>query len=141
MNGARLVLAVVSTLVQEAALVVVWYWWLPELGIFLPLYVLLVVMVVWAVYAVTVFWVVTQTIKRKAVVGLPDMVGSRGKAVNRLDPVGLVKISSELWGAESVEGGIEIGEEVTVIRQDSLKVFVRRARPGVATGKQPAPTH
>ncbi len=141
MNGARLLLAVVSTLVQEAALVVVWYWGLPELGIFLPLYVLLVVMVVWAVYAVGVFWVVTQTIKRKAVVGLPDMVGSRGKAVNRLDPVGLVKISSELWGAESVEGGIEIGEEVTVIRQDSLKVFVRRASPGVATGKQPAPTH
>ncbi|GAF92028.1 unnamed protein product, partial [marine sediment metagenome] len=51
MMTARLISAIVSTLLEEAALVVLWLWGLPQLGIELPLFVLFTVMAVWAVCA------------------------------------------------------------------------------------------
>ena len=103
---ARLILAIVSTSLEEVALVVVWRWGLPQIGIELPVYVLIIVMVAWAAYAVTTFVIVTRTLKKKAVLGLPTMIGCKGKAASPLAPDGLVMIKSELWGATSTEGNI-----------------------------------
>ena len=124
---ARLILAITSTLLEEVALVVIWRWGLPQLGIHLPLYALIIGMVAWAAYAVTTFIIVTRTLRRKAIVGLPTMIGAKGNVASPLAPDGLVNIKSELWGAESAEGNIEIGEEVTVAEQDGLKLTVRKS--------------
>ena len=126
MMTARLVIAIVSTVLEEIALVVIWRWGLPQLGISLPLYVLIAAMVVWAVYAVTTFWVVTRALRKKAVVGLPTMIGGRGKVVSPLTPDGQVIIKGELWGAKSVDVDIGAREEVVVVGQDGLKLIVRR---------------
>ena len=126
MLTARLIIAIVSTVLEEVALVVIWRWGLPQLGIHLPLYVLIIAMVVWAIYAVTTFWLVTRTLKKKAVVGLPNMIGGRGKVVSPLTPEGQVMIKSELWGAKSIGANVEIGEEVVVVGQDGLKLIVRK---------------
>ena len=123
---ARLILAITSTLAVEAALVVIWRWVLPEMEIEIPLAVLIAVMVGWAIFAVLDFWFGTHTLKKQALVGLPTMIGSKGKTVSPLVPDGLVNIKSELWGAESTEGDIAKGEEVTVIGQEGLKLIVRR---------------
>ena len=92
----------------------------------LPLAVLIAVMVVWAAYAVTNFWIVTRALRRKAVLGLPAMVGSRGKVLSPLTPEGQVRIKGEIWGARSVDGDIDRGGEVMVVGQDGLKLIVRR---------------
>ena len=126
MMTARLVIAIVSTVLEEVALVVIWRWGLPQLGINLPLYVLIAAMAVWAVYAVTTFWVVTRALRKKAVVGLPTMIGGRGKVVSPLTPDGQVIIKGELWGAKSVDVDIGAREEVVVVGQDGLKLIVRR---------------
>ena len=126
MLTARLIIAIVSTVLEEVALVVIWRWGLPQLGIHLPLYVLIIAMVIWAIYAVTTFWLVTRTLKKKAVVGLPNMIGGRGKVVSPLTPEGQVMIKSELWGAKSIGANVEIGEEVVVVGQDGLKLIVRK---------------
>jgi len=131
---ARLILAIVSTSLEEAALVVIWRWGLPHLGIQLPLYVLIIVMVAWAAYAVITFWIVTRTLRRKAIVGLPTMVGSKGKVVSQLAPEGQVIIKGELWGAESIDRNIDKGEQVMVVGQDGLKLIVRKGSKSDSEG-------
>ena len=124
MMTARLILAIVSTFLEEVALVVIWRWGLPHFGIYIPLSVLIGVMVAWGIYAIFTFQIVSRTLRRKGVVGLPTMIGSRGRVVNPLAPEGMVTIKSELWGAESDEGNIGKGEEVMVVGQDGLKLIV-----------------
>lgn len=127
MTTARLILAIMSTVAVEVALVAVWFWVLPELGIELHLAVLIAVMIAWAVFAVVDFWFVTRILKRQAMVGLPTMIGSKGKVTSPLAAEGLIMVKGELWGAKSIDGNIGTGEMVTVVGQDGLQLIVRRA--------------
>jgi membrane-bound ClpP family serine protease len=127
LTTARLVLAIVSTSLEEVAIWVIWRWLLPEFGVKLPVAVLIGVMAVWAAFGTWLFIFTTRALKRQAAVGLPSMVGAVGKVARRLAPEGLVKIRGELWGAKSNEGNIEVGEEVVVVSEHGLKLFVRKA--------------
>ena len=101
-------------------------WGLPQLDIHIPLAGLIALMVAWGAYAVISYRMGSQALRKKPVVGLPAMVGSRGKVVSPLAPVGLVKIKGELWEATSAGNKmIDTGEEVTVVGQDGLKLVVR----------------
>jgi membrane-bound serine protease (ClpP class) len=57
---------------------------------------------------------------------LPSMVGTSGKAASTLAPEGMVRIKGELWVATSAEGDVAVGEEVEVVGEDGLKLFVRK---------------
>jgi membrane-bound serine protease (ClpP class) len=127
MTTARLIVAIVSTIVEEFAFYAIWRWLLPEFDIYLPVGVLVVVMVFWAVFAVVSFIFVTRVLRRRALVGLPTMVGMRGKVRSPISPEGQVMIKGELWTAKSIDGDMEAGEAVTVVGQDSLQLIVRRA--------------
>jgi membrane-bound ClpP family serine protease len=122
----RLILAVISTSLEEVALWVIWRWLLPDFGLALPYQVLIVVMLAWAAFGTWLFIFTTRALKKQATAGLPSMVGMVGRVASRLAPEGLVRIRGELWGATSDEGNIEAGEEVTVVREDGLKLFVRK---------------
>ena len=126
MTTARLILAIVSTSLEEVAIVVIWRWLLPEFGIRLTLPVLIGVMVAWAAFSVSLFVFTTRVLKKQAVVGLPTMVGSKGKVASILAPEGLVRIRGELWGATSAEGNLDTGEEIEVVGEDGLKLVVRK---------------
>ena len=126
MTTARLILAMVSTALEEVAIVVIWRWLLPEFGIRLPFPVLVGVMVVWAVFGVSLFIFTTRTLKKQTVVGLPTMIGSKGKVASSLVPEGMVRIRGELWGAKSSEGNVDKGEEVEVVGENGLKLIVRK---------------
>lgn len=123
---ARLIMAVFSTLVEEAALAVIVLLGLPRVGIHIPMAGLIVLMVAWAVFSVFIYRMGSRALGRKPVVGLPGMVSSRGKVVSPLAPDGVIRIKGELWEATSAEGNINTGEEVTVVAQDGLKLVVRR---------------
>ena len=126
MTTARLILAIVSTALEEGAIVVIWRWLLPEFGIELPLAVLIAVMVAWAAFSTFLFIFTTRTLKRQALVGLPTMIGSRGKVASSLVPEGMVRIRGELWGATSAEDSVDKGEEIEVVGEDGLKLVVRK---------------
>jgi membrane-bound ClpP family serine protease len=126
MTTARLILAIISTSVEEVAIVAIWRWLLPEFGIYLPVSVLVGVMVAWVAFSVTLFVFTTRTLKRQTVIGLPTMVGSKGKVASSLAPEGMVKIKGELWGATCEVGNINTGEAVEVVGEDGLKLVVRR---------------
>jgi len=127
--SARLVLSIVSTLLEEAALVVVVLWGLPQLGIHIPIPGLIAMMVAWGAISVITYRMGSRALRRKPVTGLPAMIGSRGKVVSPLAPKGVVKIKNELWEATSAGRKIKAGEEVTVMGQDGLRLVVRKGSP------------
>ncbi|TET25415.1 MAG: hypothetical protein E3J67_03980 [Dehalococcoidia bacterium] len=123
----RLILAIFSTLLEEAAIVAIVLWGLPQLGIEIPVAGLIALMVVWAGFSIFTYRLGSRALKRKVMVGLPTMVGSRGKAASPLAPDGFIKIKGELWEARSSSGKIDSGEKVIVLGQDGLKLVVGRA--------------
>lgn len=124
---ARLILAIVSTLLEEAVLVAVVLLGLPKLGIHIPLWGLITLMVAWGAYAIITYRTGSRALRKKPEIGLTHMVGSKGKVVSPLVPEGLVRIKGELWRAKSAGGRMDTGEEITVVGQDGLKLIVRKS--------------
>ena len=125
----RLIIAIVTTLIEEAALVAIVLWGLPQMGVHLHVGVLIILMAALAVYAVTTYRLGSRALRKKPVVGLPGMVGARGKVVSDLDPEGLVRIKGELWESKTEGRKIDVGVEVTVVGQEGLKLIVKREKP------------
>jgi len=125
----RLIIAIVTTLIEEVALAAIILWGLPLLGINLHVGVLIALMAALAALAVTTFRLGSRALKKKPVVGLPDMVGARGKAVSNLAPEGVVRIKGELWESRTDGRKINTGADVTVVGQEGLKLIVRREKP------------
>jgi membrane-bound serine protease (ClpP class) len=126
MMTARLIIAIITTAFEEAAIAVIGLWLLPEVNIHLPIFVLVIIMLAWAGFAVFTYRLGTRALKRKPEGGLSDMVGMRGEVVRSLDPEGMVRIKGELWKAKSAGRKINAGEEVTVVGQRGLKLIVER---------------
>ena len=124
---ARLIFAVVSTLLEEAALAVIVLWGLPQIGIHIPLPGLIALMALWLAYSVITYRIGSRALKKKLLVGLPDMVGSKGEVVSPLAPEGLVRIKGELWVAKSAGSQVRVGGKVIVVAQDRLKLIVRES--------------
>jgi membrane-bound ClpP family serine protease len=122
---ARLIFTVISTILEEAAIVAIVLWGLPSIGINIPWPGLIAVMLAWLGWAVFTYWMGSRALRQKSLVSLSDMVGTKGTAVNRLDPDGLVKIKGELWVAKSAAGAIEKDREVVVMAQEGLRLVVR----------------
>jgi len=129
MMTGRLIIAIVTTLLEEAAVAVVVLWLLPKVDVHLPLFVLVIIMLAWAAYAIITYRLGTRALKRKLMIGLPGMVGARGKTVSDLAPEGTVKIKGELWDSRAEGRRINAGVWVTVVGQEGLKLIVRREKP------------
>jgi membrane-bound serine protease (ClpP class) len=125
----RLIIAIVSTTLEEVALALGVLWGLPKLGIHIPLWVLIIVMMAWAAYTITTYRMGSRALRRKPVHGLTAMLGSEGKVVSPLVPEGLVRIKGELWKAKSASGSMDTGEKVIVVGQDGLELTVRKRNP------------
>jgi len=123
----RLILAIISTGLEEVAVWAIWTRVLPDFGIEWPWQILVALMMVWAAFGTWLFIFTTNVLKKQAQIGLTSMVGVTGIAAGPLNPDGLVKIKGELWRAVSEVGKIETGEEVVVVSQNGLKLSVRRA--------------
>lgn len=127
MNG-RLILAIISTLLEEVAIAVIVLLGLPRLGFYIPLPGLIAVMVLWLAYSVVIYRAGSRALRRKPVINIP-VIGSKGKVVSPLAPEGLVRIKGELWVATSAGKKLGVGSEVIVEEQDGLRLVVRRSSP------------
>jgi membrane-bound serine protease (ClpP class) len=128
MISARLIIAIITTALEEAAIAVAGFWLLPKVDINLPLFAVILVMLAWAGFAVFTYRLGSRALRKKPEGGLSDMLGTRGEVVKRLDPEGMVRIKGELWKAKSAGRKINAGEEVTVVGQKGLKLIVERER-------------
>jgi len=125
---ARLILAIISTLLEEIAIAVIVLLGLPRLGIHMPIPGLIVVMVLWLAYSVVTYRAGSRALERKPVINIP-VIGSKGKVVSPLAPEGMVRIKGELWVAKSAGRKIDVGGEVIVVEQDGLRLVVRVSSP------------
>jgi membrane protein implicated in regulation of membrane protease activity len=123
--GGRLILAILSTLLEETALAVVVLIGLPKLNINLPLAALIALMIGWAVVAVIIYRAGSRALKGKPMAGSEAMIGMKGRVVRPLDPDGLIEIGAELWRAKSTGDRIDIGEEVTIVKRKGTILIVR----------------
>ena len=121
----RLVIAIITTLFEETAIAVIVLWGLPQMGIDIPLWGLVLIMVAWLTYTVTTYRMGSRALRKEHVAGLPNMIGTKGMVVSPIAPEGLVRIKGELWVAKSASGDMETGGEVIVVAQDRLKLVVR----------------
>ena len=70
---------------------------------------------------------VIPSFHRKQVTGREGMIGEHGRVVKPLTPVGVVSLKGEYWNAKSVEGNIEVEENVEIVGIDGLMLTVKRA--------------
>jgi len=126
----RLMLAILATLAEEIAIVLIVLLVLPRFGLHMPLPGLIGLVTGLAVWCFISYRQASRALRKEPVAGFTTMVGSRGKIVSPLAPNGLIKIRNELWEATSVGGRIDTGEEVIVVGQAGLKLVVRKATAG-----------
>ena len=124
----RLLIAVLTTSAEETAIWAIWRFILPEFDINLPVGALIGAMSAWFCFSVWLFVFTTHTLKKQIPVGLPSMIGSKGKVASSLTPEGQVRIRGEIWGASSTGGDIEVGTEILVVDEDGLRLQVRKLR-------------
>ncbi len=127
MNRPRLIFAIVSTILEEIAIAAVAIWGLPQIGVKFPLWATLLIMIVWLLYSVYTFKKGTKALKIGHILGMPNMIGTKGRVTSSLNPEGWVKIRGELWAAKSLSGEIQPGQDVIVIGQKRLKLEVKES--------------
>jgi len=117
--------AIVGTLLEEFVLVVVVLWVLPIYGIHLSWWWLAVLVVTVLLISYLAYRIGRGTFFVKRKVALEALVGSEGKVVKPLSPVGYVKVRGELWKASSSGGELSVGDDVVVVGADRLMLIVR----------------
>jgi membrane-bound ClpP family serine protease len=132
MKNARLIIAIITSLLDEAIIVALIIWGLPKLGVQLPLWVIIIILLAFAAYAVITFRLGSRILRKTPMPGFTSMIGVQGRVVKRLAPVGFVRIQGELWESRSQTGNIEIGSDVVVVAQSGLKLIVSRKQDVLA---------
>ena len=127
---ARLIVAIISTILEEAAIVIIVRWALPTIDIHIPLPGLVTLMVAWGAWSVFIYRIGSRALRKKLVISLPDMLGGKGVIVSPLVPEGMVRIKGELWVAQSASSEMESGRKVIVVGQEGLKLIVRESGTG-----------
>jgi membrane protein implicated in regulation of membrane protease activity len=122
----RLIIAIITTLLDDILILVLLFIGLPYFGIHLPLALIIGIALLWIVIAVFLYLVGGKVLKKKPLVGFTDMVNSKGKVVRAIAPEGMVKIKGELWSAKSERESIGRDEDVIVTGQDSLTLTVKK---------------
>ena len=126
-KNTRLIIAILTSLLDEALIIFVIIWGLPKLGIYLPMYFTILICVGFIFYTVIVYKVGSRALLKHPLKGFTDLVGLEGKVVIPVNKkVGTVLISGELWEAKAENDEIEAGARITVIRQNGFILIVKR---------------
>lgn len=122
----RLLIAIITSLLDEAVIVAIIIFGLPRLGVQIPVWGIVLVGLAFVAFAVTTFRIGSRTLLKKPVPGLTNMVGVQGRVTSPLNPRGFVRIQGELWEARADKEHINAGADVIVVAQQGLKLVVRR---------------
>ncbi len=117
--------SLVRLLFDESVLAAVMLWLLPGFGINMPLWLLILFMVAWAVYSCLTSRLVAKVISKVAAVGPEVLIGIKCTTTTPLYPDGYVRVGTELWRARSVSGNIDVEAEVVIVGIKRLTLLVK----------------
>src|SRR5271157_2890293 len=120
MKNPRLIVAIITSIAQVVAIIAIVLWVLPRFDINIPFWGIIIICLVFGVYAVTVYRVGSRSLRKKALPGFTNMAGLKGQTAGLLKPEGYVKIEGELWEAKAEKGSIPGGTEIVVVEQKGL---------------------
>ena len=92
----------------------------------LPLWAMIAIGLVLGAFIFVRTWVVLPSLRRKKITGAEGMIGLVGEVVESLTPNGVIMVCGEYWQVKSLDGDIEIGEEVEILEINRLKLEVKR---------------
>jgi len=122
-SRAFLAYAIVTSLLELAALLAVLLWVLPAAGVLVPPgFVILSTAILTAVSAVLTY--LNLKAIRLRPVRSPD-VGADAVVVRSLTPEGYVRVGNELWPARCETGDVARGRKVSIVRMDRLRLVVK----------------
>jgi membrane-bound ClpP family serine protease len=126
MKNARIIIAIITNLLDEAIIVAIIIFGLPRLGVHIPLYGSILIGAAFLVYALAFYTIGSSILRKKPMLGFTSMVGTGGRVVSQLAPEGFVRIQGELWQAKTERGTIDAGADVIVKDQYGFKLVVRQ---------------
>ena len=119
-----IVQAIVGTIFEETVLVVIVLLVLPQFGIHIPLWGLVLLIVAVIILSVVTYRIGKPTFFLRPRVAPEAMIGNEGRVVRPLAPEGCVKVQGVLWKATCAEAELEAGDEVVVVGIDRIKLIV-----------------
>ncbi len=128
-------LKVLVLLLDEAAVLVLVILLLQFFKIKIPLPIAIVSLLVLGVLVFMVHAAVIPSFHWRKVSGSEGMMGTQGRVVEALSPVGTVIVGSERWKAKSVDENIEVNEVVEIVGLDGLTLQVKgKEKPAIEDG-------
>jgi len=122
----RLIIAIVTSLIDEVIIIAIVLWVLPRYNIHLPLWGLVLLIIGFVIYAVVTYMIGSRIMKKKPLPGFTNMIGFEGYVTTSLEPEGFVSIKGELWKARAESGTLVSGTSIIVVSQKGLELVVRR---------------
>ena len=114
-------LAITTSLLEQAALVAVVLWLLPRVAINIPIWGLILMMIALGTYNCINYRLGKKALTKKPIISLD--IGSRGRAATPVSPTGYVRVNGELWRASS-NSNIDAGEEISVVGIEGMELLV-----------------
>jgi membrane protein implicated in regulation of membrane protease activity len=118
--------SIISTLIEEALIIVVVLWLLPLLGINIPGWGLLIIIIGFAIFSYAMYLIGHPTISYRPLKSAESIIGRIGIVESDLNPEGYVKIEGELWKASAGGDHLVKGTNVIVVSIDGLTLKVKR---------------
>jgi membrane protein implicated in regulation of membrane protease activity len=114
--------AVTTSILWETCLAAVVLWLLPLLGIQIPIWALILLMIALGAYEYFTYRLEKKALDKKPLIS-PD-IGSKGRVTTPLTPRGYIRVDAEKWLASAIDSNIEAGEEVVVVGMEGTTLFV-----------------
>ena len=119
-------LKVLVLLLDEGAALILVILALRIFGIRIPLPITIVIALLLGTFVFITHKAIIPSFHWKQVTGSEGMIGTQGKVVEPLTPVGTITVASERWKAKSIDDNIEVDENVEIVGLDGLTLKVKR---------------
>ena len=126
MINVRLIVAIVTTFLDDILILLLLMIGLPYVGVYLPLILVAGIALLWVAIAVFLYLMGSRVLRKKPLTGFTNMVDMQGIAIRNIAPQGMVKIKGELWMVKSKGETIAKGERIIVTGQNNMELTVKK---------------
>jgi len=125
-SGMKTWLIVLIALLDDVAVLVIIFVVLWFFDVEISLTAIIILGLLFGTFVFIIHRAIVPSLRRKKMTGAEGMVGLMGEVAQSLNPKGVIKINGEYWKARSVEGEIDVGEEVVVLKIKGLNLEVKQ---------------